>query len=110
MGACITVLLNFILIPLMGYMGAAWATLACYASMMVISFLVGQKFYRVEYDTRKFFIYLVSSLAIYFFSLKIHNYFSLDTLWTAVINTILLILFGAIIYLTEKNKSSNLAQ
>ena len=109
-GAGITILLNFILIPMMGYMGAAWATLACYASMMVISFLVGQKFYRVEYDLRKFFIYMVSALFIYFFSTKLQNYFAMNTLWTSIMNTMLLILFGAIIYLTEKNKSSNLAQ
>ena len=109
-GAGITLLLNFILIPRMGYMGAAWATLACYASMMVISYLAGQKFYRVEYDLRKFFIYIISALVIYFLSLKIQSTYQMESLWVTVINTMLLLIFGAIIYLTEKNKSSNLAQ
>ena len=109
-GATITILLNYILIPLMGYIGAAWATLICYASMMVISFIVGQKFYRVEYDLRKFFIYLVSILLIYFISERIRHTFVLSISVTTIIHTMLLILFGAIIYLTEKNKSSNLAQ
>ncbi|MBK5283936.1 MAG: polysaccharide biosynthesis protein [Bacteroidia bacterium] len=109
-GAGITVLLNFILIPRMGYMGAAWATLICYASMMAVSYLVGQKFYKVDYDLRKFFIYIISILLIYFFSERIRHTFVLNISGSTLISTILLILFGVIIYLTEKNKSSNLAQ
>ena len=109
-GAGITLLLNFILIPRMGYMGAAWATLICYSSMMVISYMVGQKFYRVEYDLRKFFIYISCALIIYLLSERIHHTFILNTLMTTFINTILLLTFGAVIYFTEKNKSSNLPQ
>jgi O-antigen/teichoic acid export membrane protein len=54
-GAVITVVLNFILIPVMGYMGAAWATLICYATMMVISWYAGQKYYPVNYNIPSFF-------------------------------------------------------
>ena len=36
-GAIITIVFNFWLIPKMGYTGAAWATLICYASMMIVS-------------------------------------------------------------------------
>jgi len=109
-GAGITVLLNYILIPRMGYMGAAWATLICYASMMAVSYLVGQKFYRVHYDLRKFFIYIVSILLIYLFSERIRHTCVLNISYSILINTTLLILFCVIIYITEKNKSSNLAQ
>jgi O-antigen/teichoic acid export membrane protein len=35
-GAFLTLLLNFWLIPVIGYMGSAWATFICYASMMII--------------------------------------------------------------------------
>src|SRR5207253_1481711 len=35
-GAVITLALNFYWIPRIGYMGSAWATLICYASMMVL--------------------------------------------------------------------------
>lgn len=49
-GAVVTILLNIILIPFMGYMGAAWATFACYAFMMVFSYLLGQKYYPVNYN------------------------------------------------------------
>jgi O-antigen/teichoic acid export membrane protein len=67
-GALITLVLNFILIPFMGYMGAAWATLICYASMMVISYLMGRKYYPVEYNLKGAAIYLLISLGLYFIS------------------------------------------
>ncbi|HQX31899.1 MAG TPA: oligosaccharide flippase family protein, partial [Flavobacteriales bacterium] len=35
-GAAITIAFNFLLIPVLGYMGSAWATLACYAGMAMI--------------------------------------------------------------------------
>ncbi|MBK7384442.1 MAG: polysaccharide biosynthesis C-terminal domain-containing protein [Flavobacteriales bacterium] len=49
-GAGITLVLLFVLIPRMGYMGAAWTTLICYASMAVISYTWGQKHYPVPYN------------------------------------------------------------
>lgn len=51
-GAAITLILNFILIPVMGYMGAAWATFACYAAMMILSYFMGQKYYPVNYNLK----------------------------------------------------------
>lgn len=64
-GAGITLILNFLLIPLFGYMGAAWATLICYASMMVISYVWGQKYYRINYNLKGAAIYLLVSLVLY---------------------------------------------
>ena len=36
-GALITIILNFTLIPIIGYVASAWATLAAYGTMMIIS-------------------------------------------------------------------------
>ena len=63
-GAIVTLVLNYILIPKIGYLGSAWTTLACYASMMVISFFSGQYFYRVPYNVLKFFLYVETALLI----------------------------------------------
>src|ERR1019366_6553727 len=48
-GALITLGLNIWWIPIFGYMGAAWATLVCYAAMMVASYFIGQKYYPIDY-------------------------------------------------------------
>lgn len=48
-GAGITLVLNFILIPIMGYMGSAIATLVCYFTMMCVSLYWGRKHYPIPY-------------------------------------------------------------
>jgi len=62
-GALITILLNLWWIPTMGYMGAALATLGCYASMMVASFLLGQRVYPVPYEVARLAWYVGAALA-----------------------------------------------
>ena len=40
----------------MGYMGAAWATLICYASMMLLSWIKGREIFPVPYDTKRLLV------------------------------------------------------
>ncbi|TAH16083.1 MAG: polysaccharide biosynthesis protein [Runella slithyformis] len=49
-GAVVTVLLNIILIPQLGYMGCAWAFLISSLVMLVLCVWLGQKHYPVNYD------------------------------------------------------------
>ena len=105
-GAIITILLNFILIPPMGYMGAAWATLACYASMMVISWYVGQKHYPVKYNITSFFFFTLSSLALYLISEEIREHFDPGVMGMLIINSIFLLLFLVCAYIYERRKNS----
>jgi O-antigen/teichoic acid export membrane protein len=62
LGASVTVILNLLLIPKYGYMASAWATFASYFSMVVASFLIGQKHYPVKYDIKGMVLYI--SLAV----------------------------------------------
>jgi O-antigen/teichoic acid export membrane protein len=64
-GAAITVVALLILIPRYGYAGAAWAHLACYSAMVVISYLLGRHYYPVPYDLKRVFGYLALGLALY---------------------------------------------
>jgi len=65
-GAIITILLNIWWIPIFGYTGSAWATFCCYAFMMVASYLLGQKYYRIPYARKKLIAYLVLTTLIFF--------------------------------------------
>ncbi len=65
-GAGITLIINYLFIPAFGYMASAWATFFCYGSMMVISFVWGQKIYRVPYAWKKLTAYMVIVALIYF--------------------------------------------
>lgn len=106
-GAVITLVLNFWWIPrsadhvIHGYYGSAWATLICYGSMMVLSYLIGQKHFPVKYNLAKFFGYLGLSLVLYFISTLIH-FQSLILSFT--FHSALLLVFCGVVFLAEKPK------
>ncbi len=100
-GAAITLLLNFILIPVMGYMGAAWATLICYASMMVMSYLIGQKYYPIDYDLKRALKYSVITLAIYAISVIPFP----DLIWLKYLtNSLMLFAFAGYVIYFERQR------
>ena len=65
-GAGITVVLNILWIPKWGYLGSAWATLACYFFMVCVSWLLGQLYYPVAYPLGKIAAYVLLGLGLYF--------------------------------------------
>jgi O-antigen/teichoic acid export membrane protein len=64
-GALITFLLNYWLIPVWHYAGAALATFSCYLFMMVASYRLGKKYYPVPYAVKKLSAYILLVLLIY---------------------------------------------
>jgi O-antigen/teichoic acid export membrane protein len=64
-GMVVSLTLNLTLIPILGYMGSAWANFACYFAMMLLSYFYGQKHYPVPYKILKFLMYLILSLILY---------------------------------------------
>jgi O-antigen/teichoic acid export membrane protein len=64
-GAIITVVLNIAFIPQFRYTGSAWATFICYAFMMVISYILGQKYYTIPYAKKKLLTYLAICVCLY---------------------------------------------
>jgi O-antigen/teichoic acid export membrane protein len=97
-GAFITIACNYFWIPRFGYAGAAWATLACYASIMVISYFIGQRFYFVKYDMKRILGYLGLAVLLFFCS-KFFSEFS--ALLRTSLNTILLLIFSGAVYVLE---------
>ena len=98
-GAAITITLNVILVPLMGYMGAAWATLGCYFLMMVASYITGQIKYPVPYETAKILKYIFIAIALYLVSLIFEKYVEPGAIIRYTFNT--LCLAGYLYYLSR---------
>jgi O-antigen/teichoic acid export membrane protein len=71
-GAIITLVLNFLLIPTMSYYGSAIATIAAYGSMMSISYYLGNKYYPIPYDLKKIGGYL--SLSVLFSAVSFYGF------------------------------------
>ncbi len=96
-GALITIVLNLLLIPKIGIMAAAWATLIAYATMTIISYFIGKKHYPVNYPLKKMGIYLLVSVVISSVSfLKFRENF-----W---VSTLMMLLFGGIIFWNERKE------
>ncbi len=100
-GTLITIVLNFILIPIYGYWGSAWATFACFFSMMVASYLWGRKVYPINYDLKRIAAYVTLASAIYFLSTiaQITNLFG-----RLAFHTILLATFVGVVFLLDKKE------
>ncbi len=64
-GAAITIVLLFALIPPLGYLGAAWATFICYASMAAISYMWGQKHYPIPYNVTRVLLYMAGAVVVW---------------------------------------------
>lgn len=65
LGLGVTVALNVLLVPRMGYMGCAYAALGCYTVMMVASYFAGRRFYPIGYEVGRMSCYFVLALALY---------------------------------------------
>ncbi len=94
-GAIITLILNYLLIPKYSYYGSAIATIAAYGSMMIISYILGNKYYPIPYDMEKISGYLGLSILfsiISFYGFR-ENYF---------VGIPLLIAFMYFVYHNEK--------
>ncbi len=95
-GAVVTLVLNYLLIPVYSYMGSAIATLAAYGTMMAISYFMGNKYYPIPYDKKRIIGYLsVSTLlaGLSFYVPSLHNY---------IFGVLAILIFGYFIYRNEK--------
>ncbi|MEM0541449.1 polysaccharide biosynthesis C-terminal domain-containing protein [Flavobacterium sp. j3] len=100
-GAILTLVLNFLLIPRYSYMGSAIGTIAAYGSMMTISYVLGNKYYPIPYDMKKIGGYLGISIV---FSLVSFYFFRENYL----VGIPLILIFTYFIYYNEKETISSI--
>ena len=67
-GAMITVVINWIFIPKYGYTASAWAHFTCYSAMVIVSYFLGQHFYRIRYDIKAILFYAILPVVIFIFA------------------------------------------
>lgn len=96
-GAVVTLAFNFALIPQLGYLGSAIATIIAYGAMMFISYKLGQKKYPIPYEKKKISIYLTLSITLAFISFYIPFLRN-----TYVFGVLSLLFFAYFVYRNEK--------
>jgi O-antigen/teichoic acid export membrane protein len=65
-GTIIIIVGNVILVPKYSYMGSAWAALGCYFVVMIISYVIGQKHFPINYQLKTIGKYSLLALVLFF--------------------------------------------
>ena len=72
-GAVVTIIGNYYFIPTYGILACAVTTFVCYFLMMVISYVIGQKYYKVDYPIKSVGKYMFVMLGITAIQLFLRN-------------------------------------
>ena len=95
LGAVVLIAVDVLFIPRYSYMACAWAGFLAYAVSMVVSYLVGQRYYPVNYPLGDMAFYTVAALLL-FAAMSASNHYL--PIWAALgVNTLLLVAFMAIV-------------
>ena len=98
-GVVIIILFNVLLIPIWGYMASAWGQFACYFSIMLLSFFLGRKHFRIDYDIKRIFFYTIFAILLFF----VNEYLAIsDFIQQTVFSTFLILLFVGVVYFRER--------
>lgn len=90
LGLAVTVTLNVVLVPRIGYMGCAWAAFACYGLMMMTSYFVGLRHHPLRYPVGRIACYFFGALALW----RVGEMVGFDLMWlTMGVRTPLLLVY-----------------
>jgi O-antigen/teichoic acid export membrane protein len=98
-GAILTIVLNYILIPVAGYEGSSWVTLIVYFFMAAVCYGYGQKYYPVPYPVVKDLAYICITVLIVY----LVNQVAADNLWiTIFVRMGVIVAFASTVYALER--------
>lgn len=106
-GSVITIILNLVLIPVIGYTGSAIACFVCFFAMMVISYVYGQKHYPIPYNLRRIGTYFIAAIVV---CLLARLFSHQAPLVKHSLNTVLLAGFVLFVLYLEKTDIKNMFQ
>lgn len=98
-GALITIVANYVLIPLLGYEGSSIATLACYLTMTAACYVFGQKYFPIPYKLGNATAYILITLLLVYAVNEIH--FSQQFVAT-FFHAIVVALYVIVVYIIER--------
>lgn len=106
-GAVITLVINAVFIPYFSYMACAWATFFSYGTMMVMSYVIGQKHYRIPYAKNKLIAYMVIVVVLFFIHKGLTHFY--DNIWfSRGLATVFIYLYLRFITLVEHKEFAKL--
>ena len=101
-GAVLTIVLNFLLIPVLGYLGCAIATLACYFTMAILCWRLGERHFPVPYPALRLGLWLLGASVL----VALGYWVQVDGWWARhAWHAALTVVFLVVLYLVERPKS-----
>ncbi|NLR92392.1 lipopolysaccharide biosynthesis protein [Flammeovirga agarivorans] len=98
-GALFTISLNALLVPYFGFYGSAIATFVCYLSMMILAYVLGQKYYPIPYNVKMISFYLIMGGCF----LVLLSQLSINGFWESIfIHNAIFALFLLIVFFMER--------
>ena len=70
-GCAVILALNIWLVPMYGYVASAWASMAGYGVITILSFFIGQKKYPVSYPLKEMTVYLLLAAVLFMLLLAV---------------------------------------
>lgn len=100
-GAMLAIIGNIILVPLMGYLGAAITSLICFVIMTIISYLLGQKYYPINYPLFRIGLHIIVGVLVVYIS---HLLSSDNQVFHFAIKGIIFVSYFAFLYMIERKE------
>lgn len=97
-GCAVILALNVWLVPTYGYVASAWASVAGYGVITVLSYFIGQKKYPVHYPLKQMGVYLILAAVLFILSQVVTIQ---HVVWRLAFRTLLLLVFVA--YILKKD-------
>ena len=98
-GCAVLIAINIIFVPKYGYIACAWGGFAGYCTAMILSYIVGQRYYPIQYPLKDMALYVLLTLVL-FIGMNYAN--ELLPVWGAIgVNTLLLLIFAGVIVVRD---------
>ena len=97
-GCVVLIAINFAFVPKFGYMACAWGGFAGYGISMILSYILGQKYYPINYPLKDIGIYTAVAAAIFAACMLV----KFDAAWLNIAyRSALVLIFVALIFKRE---------
>jgi O-antigen/teichoic acid export membrane protein len=101
LGALVTIVLNIVLIPKVGYWGIAWAAIASYATMSSLCYYWGRKYYPIPYQLGGRLAYIIGTMVCVYL---VRSIVYVSSAGAVASNLVLTLFFGVLLYGLGRNK------
>lgn len=101
LGAFLSVILIVLYAEEWGFMACAWASVCSNAVIMLISYIMGQRYYPIKYPVKDLLAYSLLTALLYAVQLAFRSYVSSDSWYSLLFNVSTLLFFVSVIMKQE---------